>query len=73
MGDIIEDMDIETIQKDNKIELLEIKLGLPDSKDIEEMNRLGLNKTSSERKSDRIMDMLNISMKNHKHIENKKQ
>ena len=35
------------------------------------MIKLGLNKTSSERKSDRIMDRLNISPNNHKYIKNK--
>ena len=72
MGDTIEDMDIEIEQKD-KIEFLENKIGLPDCKVIEEMNRLGLNKISSKRKGDRIMDRLNNSLKNHKHIKNKKQ
>ena len=49
MGETIEDMDIEIEQKDNKIEFLENKKGLPDSKVIEEMNRLGINKISSEK------------------------
>ena len=40
MGDTIEDMDIEIEQKDNKIEPLENKIGLPDCKVIEEMNRI---------------------------------
>ena len=73
MGDTFEDMDIEMGQKDNKIEFLEKKIGLPDCKLIDEMNRLRLNKISSKRKGDRIMDRLNISFNNHKHIKNKRQ
>ena len=41
MGDTIEDMDIEIEQKDKKIEYLEIKIGLKDSKVIEEKNKYG--------------------------------
>ena len=37
-------------QKDSKIELLENKMGLPDSKDFEEMNKLGLKKRHPEGK-----------------------
>ena len=43
MGDTIEDMDIEIEQKDTKIEFLEIKIGLPDCKIIEKMNKLRIN------------------------------
>ena len=50
MGETIEDKDVEIEQKDSKIEFLENEIGLPDSKVIEEMNRLGLNKISSEKK-----------------------
>ena len=46
-------MDIEIVQKDNKIEFLDNKIGLPDSEVIEETNRLGLNEISSKRKGDR--------------------
>ena len=42
MGDTIEGMDIEIEQKDNKMEFLEFKKRLPDSKVIEEMKKLGL-------------------------------
>ena len=35
---------------------------LPDSEVIEEMNRLRLNKISSQRKGDRFWDKLNISL-----------
>ena len=66
MGDTIEDMDIEIEQKVNKI-------GLTDSKVIEEMDRLGLNKISSRRKGDKFMDRLNNSLNNHKYIRNKRQ
>ena len=50
MGNTMEDIDIETEQKDNKIEFLENKKGLPDSKFIEEMKNLGLKKTSYKKK-----------------------
>ena len=40
MRDTIEYMDIEIEQKDNKIDFLENKVGKPDCKVIEEMNRL---------------------------------
>ena len=66
-------MDIEIKQKDIKIEFLENKIGLPDTKVIEEMNRLGLNKISSKRKGDRFSDRLNISLNNHKYVKNTKQ
>ena len=55
MGETISDMDIELEQKDNKIKVLEDKIGIPDSNVIEEMNRLELNKTSSKENNDRIM------------------
>ena len=72
MGDI-EDMDIEKGQKYNKKELLDNKVGLPYSKVIEEMNKLGLNRRPPKRKSDRIMDRLIKSLDNHDYIENKNQ
>ena len=65
-------MDIEIQQKDNKIEVIAIKIGLPDCKVIKETNKLGLNKLSSKRKDDMIKDRLNISLHNHKDITNKK-
>ena len=43
MGDTIDDMDVEIEQNDKKLEFLKNKIGLPDSKGFEEMNRLGLN------------------------------
>ena len=73
MGDTIEDMDIDTQQKDNEMEFLVGKIGLPDSKVFEEMNKLGTNKMSSKSKGDRIMARLNNSPNNNKYIENKKQ
>ena len=72
IGDTIEDMDKEIEHKDNETEFLENKLGLPDCKVIQEMNRLRLSKVSSERKGDRIMDRLSNYFKNHKYIKNKK-
>ena len=50
MGETISDMDIELEQKDNKIRFLENRIGIPDSKVIEEMNRLDLNKKSNRKK-----------------------
>ena len=71
MGDTIEDMDKETEQKDNKTEFIENKIGLPDCKDIEELNKLGLNRTQSKRKCDRIIDRLKNSLNNHKNLKEK--
>ena len=73
MGDTIEDMVLDTQQKDIEIELLVSKIGLPDSKVIEEMNKLGINKMSSKSKGDRMMARLNKSLNNNKFIENRKQ
>ena len=36
------------------------------------MNKIGLNKMSSKRKGDRVMDRLNITPNNHKYIKKKK-
>ena len=73
MADTIENMDIEKDRKDNKAKILENEIGLPDCKVIEEMNKLGLNKISSKRKGDRILDRLNYSLNNQKDTKNKKQ
>ena len=73
IGDTIEDSDKEIEQKDVNIELLENKVGIPNAKVIEEKNRLRLNKKSSKRKCDGIMDRMNISLNNHNYIKNKKQ
>ena len=69
----MEGLDIKLEQKDYKIELLENKIGLPECKVIEEMNKLGLNKISSEGQVDRVMDRLNNSLNNHNYIKNKRQ
>ena len=50
------------------MEFLEYKIGLPGCKGIEEMKKLEIKKLSSERKVDRIMDRLNISLNKHKYI-----
>ena len=63
---------LEIEQKDNEIEILENKIELPDTKVIEEMNKLLINKISF-KKGDRIMDRLNISLNYQKYIRNKKQ
>ena len=63
-------MDLEIEQKDIKPELLENRLGITDSKVIEEMNRLGLSEISSKRKNDRIKDRLNNSFVKNKYNKN---
>ena len=47
MGETMTDMDIEVEEKDNKIQCLEDKKGIPDSKIVKKKNRLDLNITSS--------------------------
>ena len=71
MGDTIEDMDKEVEKKGNKIEFLETKIGLTDSKFIEELNKLGLRKYHP--KGDRIMDRIKFFPNNHKYKKDKKQ
>ena len=71
MGDIIEDMDVEKEQKDNRIDFLKNKIRLPACNIIEKMKKLGLDKLPSSRKGDRIMDRLKSSLNNHKY--NKKE
>ena len=44
LEDTTEHVDLELKQKDNEIELLENKIGLPESEVIEQMNRLGVKK-----------------------------
>ena len=51
---------------------VENKIELPDSKDAEEMNKIGLKKISSKRKGERFMDIINTSLKNQKYIRIKK-
>ena len=69
MGDTIENMDLEIEQKDKEIEFLENKIGLPDCKVIDEKNSFGLNKISSNRQGDRIMDRLYNWLSIHKYKE----
>ena len=47
MGETILDMEIELEQKDDKIQFLQDKIGIPDSTVLEKMNRLDLNRLSS--------------------------
>ena len=68
LGDNIERMDIEKENKGKKKEFLEKKVGLLDCNVIEKINRFGLNKISSKRNCDRIMDRLNLSLNYHKYI-----
>ena len=70
MGETISDMDVEIEQKDNKIQFLEDKIGIPDSKVIEEMIRLHDILLKSKEKNDRIMNRLNKTLLNHKYIKN---
>ena len=70
MGETISDTDVEMEQKDNKIQFLEHKIGIPASKVREEMNRLDLNKISCKEKNDRNMNRLNETLINHKYIKN---
>ena len=71
--DTVEDTDKELERKDNEIEFLKYKLGLPDFKVFEEMKKLGLHKMSAKRKGDMIMDRKKNSVNNHKNIKIKKQ
>ena len=59
MGETMSDIDMEIEQKYNKIHFLEDKIGIPNSKVIEEMNRSDLNKILCKEKNDRIMNRLN--------------
>ena len=58
MEETLSNMNIELEGKDNKTQFLEGKLGMPDSKKVEEMNRLDLNKTSSKDRTNTIMNWL---------------
>ena len=49
-------MDIELEKKGTKIEFLENIIGFPGCKVIEEVNERGLNKISTKKKGDKIMD-----------------
>ena len=71
MGETISDLDIELEQKKNKLHFLKDKMGIPDSRVIDGMNGFDLCKISSEEKNDRIMNMLNRTINNHKY--NKKE
>ena len=66
MEETLSDMNIELEGKDNKTQFLEGKLGMPDSKKVEEMNRLDLNKTSSKDRTNTIRNWLK------KHLINRK-
>ena len=70
MVETISDMDIELQEKGNNKQFLEDKIGIPDSKVIEEMNMLDLNKISYKEKNDRIMNRLNKTLHNNKYNKN---
>ena len=57
-------------QKDNKIQFLENKTGILESKVSEEKKKLDINKISSKVKGDRNMNRLNKTLNNHKYILN---
>ena len=50
MGETFSNIDAETEQKDNKTQFSEDRIGIPDSKVIEEMNGLDINKISNKEK-----------------------
>ena len=52
-------MDIQLEQKDNKRQFLDDETGMPDSKIVDKMKRLHLNKITSKNESDRVMNRLN--------------
>ena len=60
-------MDMEIEQKDIRIHFLKDKIGIPEFKIMEEMNRLELKKYHV-KKNDRTMNRLNKMLTNHKHI-----
>ena len=64
MRERISDLDIELEQKGRKTQSLEGTIGIPDSKVVEDMNRLDLNKQPSKDKGDEIMKKLKKSKKN---------
>ena len=70
MRETISDVDKEIEQKDNNLLFLKDKIGLPDSKVTEEMNRLGLNKVSSKEKINRVVNKYKKTLSNHKYIKN---
>ena len=70
MGETISDMDMEIEQKDNKMQFLEDKIGIPGSEVIEEIKRLDLNNILCKEKNDRIMNRSNKMLHNHKYNKN---
>ena len=70
MDGTISEMEIEIEQKDNNIKFLEDKIGIPDSKIVEEINRMDLCKISSRDKSDRTMIRINKTPNKHETIKN---
>ena len=67
MGEAISDKDVELEQKDNKIQILEEKRRIPDSKFVEEMKTLDLNKTWCKEENNKIMNRLYETLTNHKY------
>ena len=65
MRERISGLDIELKQKGRKIQSLEGTIGIPDSKVVEEMNRLDLNKQPNKDKCDEIMKKFKKIKKKH--------
>ena len=70
MGETIGDMDIESEEKDNKIQFLENKIGIPDDKIVEDMIKLNLKKLSNKQNNDRIKNRLHKTLNNHEYTKN---
>ena len=68
MGETISKTDIELEQKDNKLQFLEDKILIPDSKVKEDMSSLDLNRISNREKNERFMNRLNKTLNNHRYI-----
>ena len=66
-------MEIELEQKNKETESLAKKIGLPDSKVIEELNKLCLNKISSKTTGGRFIDRVKILLNYHNYTKNKKE
>ena len=62
MVETISDMDIEEEQKDNKLQFLEDKIRISDSKIVEEMKGLDINKKSSRERCDNFLNRLNKTL-----------
>ena len=55
------------MMKNKEMDFVDNKTGLPHSKVVDKLNKLGINKISSKGKCDRIIDSLNNLSNNHKY------